>query len=277
MGIKSWSDRVAASGRLVDLNLSGENDSAIENRFASLFDGARVADRSGGRSKKRPFNLIPSQFLQLAASKVPECPYPTASQFSDWVYSIYGSGTGSEKDRDAGKVAEEEIFSCRKWLAPASATLTTQKYSEWALIHNGLHLATGSGRPFEVPDLKVRGQPLKVCPDLLYQNRTTGEVVIVEIKFSRMNVPSNLWPNVWAQLWCYAQIPVVRDAPRAAVIGEVWRDAGEWEESACSGFFGREWSKKVTSIGLIASVRRDPRNPAFDTFFRKLFNIYRGD
>jgi hypothetical protein len=119
-----------------------------------------------------------------------------------------------------------------------------------------------------VDDLKVAGEALRVLPDLVYRNQRTGEIIIVEIKHSRMTIPSNLWPNIWGQLWCYAQLGQVRKAPRVTVIGEVWGDA--WTRG----------NRKISGSHLVclrASVRRNPRVPAYDRFFRELFDIYRGD
>ena len=86
----------------------------------------------------------------------------------------------------------------------------------------------------------------------------------MEIKFTRQAITTNLWPNVWAQLWIYAQIPTAIAAPRVTVIGEIW---GEWYAP----------EKKLRAVGLRASVRRNPRERTYDRFFRMLFGIYCGD
>lgn len=79
--------------------------------------------------------------------------------------------------------------------------------SNWALIHNGIRQPDGqSVRYLTVDHLWVGGMPLRVSPDLMYQNQSLSKVLIVEIKHTKMFVPNNLWPNVWAQLWCYSQI-----------------------------------------------------------------------
>lgn len=100
---------------------------------------------------------------------------------------------------------------------------------------------------------------MRVSPDLVYRNRETREIFIVEIKNTWMNVPSNLWPNIWAQLWVYAQIPEVLEAPKVTVVGEVW---------------GERFLRKERLVSMRACVKRDPRRPQFDRFFRELFEIY---
>lgn len=117
---------------------------------------------------------------------------------------------------------------------------------------------------FKIAELPVGGEPLRVLPDLIYQNQRTMELIVVEIKHSAMTIPLNLWPNIWGQLWCYAQMEQVRAAPKVTVVGEVWGDT--WE--------GRYPGNRVVTLRL--SVRRNPRAPGFDRFFRALFDIYRG-
>lgn len=125
---------------------------------------------------------------------------------------------------------------------------------------------TREGLPnyFSVGDLMVSGEPLRILPDLIYENRHTGEMLIVEIKHSHMEIPNNLWPNIWGQLRCYAQLEQARRAEKVTVVGEIWGDA--WTR-------GRDQMRLVC---LRASVRRDPRSPPYDRFFRALFDIYRG-
>lgn len=75
-------------------------------------------------------------------------------------------------------------------------------------------------RPYyELPALAVTGQSLGTSPDLVYRTRATGEVIIVEVKLSRQSLTNNLWPNVWAQLWCYSQLPVSLKASKLRRIG----------------------------------------------------------
>jgi hypothetical protein len=60
------------------------------------------------------------------------------------------------------------------------------------------------------------------APDLVYRNRTTGELVIVERKASDKPIPVNGWPNLRAQLWAYSHIDNFKSAPTISLIGEVW-------------------------------------------------------
>lgn len=94
----------------------------------------------------------------------------------------------------------------------------------WKLVHQGIHVNSDTVPFFELEGLQVRGQPLRASPDLVFRNQITGQVLVVEIKLSRQSLPSNLWPNIWAQLWCYSQKSIAKNAPKVTVTGEVWGD-----------------------------------------------------
>ncbi|MCB8883774.1 ribonuclease E inhibitor RraB [Acidisoma cellulosilytica] len=216
-----------------------------------------------------PFRLVPSQFLSKARAQRPHNAEPTASKFAQWLYSLYADAYGSPHDRDEGKKAQDAILAARRGAyACVDADVLLASFPEWQLVHNGMQMAQ-SAIPdyFKIDDLKVFGEALRVLPDLIYRNQRTGEIIIVEIKHSRMAIPSNLWPNIWGQLWCYAQLEQVRESPSVTIIGEVWGDA--W------AYF--KWRRSTSHlVCLRASVRRDSRAPAYDRFFRTLFDIYRG-
>ncbi len=215
-------------------------------------------------AQQPPFRLNPPEFLGRARDRRPAHPEPTASRFAQWLYSLYADAFGDAQDREEGKMAEEHILAQRR--AAYSSTnhsLLKSSFPEWRLVHNGLQSSQGKDPGFfSIDDLRVRGEPMRVLPDLVYVEECTGNMIIVEIKHSRMSIPSNLWPNVWGQLWCYSQMEQARKAPKLTVIGEVWGDA---------------WTRNGDRlVCLRASVRRDPRALAYDRFFRALFDIYRG-
>lgn len=255
---------------------------SAERRAAVLFGNEDVADNVYrppkveelnddellyGRKKPEPpepgalFTLKPSHFLKKARQFAPEEPQPTASGLAQWIYSLYSTAKGDDEDKERGKKLEQEVFD-RRLLA---ANCTDNAYlkateSNWRLVHNGLHIRKNRDIIYySVPSLVIGGKPMRVSPDLVYRNFESGEIFIVEIKNTWMNVPSNLWPNIWAQLWAYSQIPAVLHAPKVTVVGEVW---------------GERWERKQRLVSLRACVKRDPRQPQFDRFFRELFQIY---
>ncbi|WP_419826150.1 hypothetical protein [Sphingomonas sp.] len=241
------------------------------DRADVLFGIALAQDRLNGHKwTTRPaarapaFKLHPGEFIRSARARRPSNPHPTASAFSQWLYSLYSNVHGSAEDRQDGRDAERAIMDARlQAYSSIDSDCVRRDYPEWSLVHNGLHLQD-ERRPgyHEIATLPVAGQPLRASPDLVFRNARTGELIIVEIKHSRMLIPENLWPNVWGQLWCYAQVDMARDAPKVTVVGEVWGDG---------------WAKHSSRlVCLRASVRRDPRASAYDRFFRTLFDIYRG-
>lgn len=261
----------------------GIND-ANERRMLSLFGSLEVKDPivtyiddpdNDGEIAFHPqkqreaeaFNIVPADFLAKARRWPPVDPQPTASGFSSWIYSLYSSAIGKDEDRERGKEVEQEVLDRRRaiYLGVDNAYLR-KAVSNWALIHNGIEQPEGQPVDYlTVGHLRVGDMPLRVSPDLMYQNQSLSKVLIVEIKHTKMFVPTNLWPNVWAQLWCYSQIDVARQADEVCVIGEVW----------CDEFMrvgrGQPRERHVT---LRASVKRNPRLRGYDRFFRELFEIY---
>lgn len=266
-------------------NCPGSDKSAAFDRAAVLFESEQVEDPLKGtkffrsveqktnRKSGTPFKLVPSEFLRRAQASVPKCPEPTASAFSQWVYSLYSQAQGDEEDLERGKDAEREIWVRRR----AAQSCNDNRFlrsirSPWSLVHNGLHLdRQRSPDYFELPTLRVNGAPLRASPDLVYVNQENSEVIIVEIKHSHLPITKNLWPNLWAQLWCYSHIDVAASAPKVTVVGEVWGEM--WSRGYGQGRSRVEGKKLVC---LRASVRRNPRARAYDRFFRALFEIYRG-
>lgn len=269
---KGWSypERVSPAFFLIgdERSRNHQNADGARDRTLVLFGKTLCKPEAS-----QPFKLVPSEFLKNARRRRPSNPEPTASMFSQWLYSLYASSFGDNQDRAAGKEAEEYILAERRKAYAATDQASMRKhFPGWRLKHNGLS-SNQSNRPnyYSIDDLLVGGEPLRVLPDLIYEHTNTGEIMIVEIKHSQMHIPRNLWPNIWGQLWCYAQIREVRNSPKVTVIGEVWGDT--YYTFGRRRRTGREdWQY----VCLRASVRRNPRDLAYDRFFRTLFDIYRG-
>jgi len=262
-----------------------ENRIAIEERAAVLFGSKTVEDplinkksnffgMAPSAEPPATFIIEPSKFIHRARTMPPKDPQATASSFSQWVYSIYGSAHGDDEDKLAGKIIEKAIFEHRnKSASSVDNNFLRSNKSNWELIHNGLHLdITEPIKFFETGSLCVNNEPLRASPDLIYRNRLTSDVLIVEIKYSRLPITTNLWPNVWAQLWCYAQLDIAVNARKLTVVGEVWGE--KWTPARGQG---RNRVEGQPLLCLRASVRRDPRATAYEKFFRKLFDVYRGE
>lgn len=255
------------------------NQKAAEDRLLTLFGSETVADpikrwvtsdepfAIPKLVAQAPFKLVPSDFLAQARRKAPQKPQATASGFAAWIYSLYSSAYGDSEDRKRGKKIEQEVLRRRRRAALCNDNEFLHGIaSNWKLAYNGIQEQLDRPPDYlEAGRLHVGGVALRVSPDLVYHNAELSKVVIVEIKYSQMDIPTNLWPNIWGQLWCYSQIDLALDAQTVSVVGEVWGD--EWT--------GRN-RKRQRLVCLRASVQRNPYEPAYDRFFRELFNIYSG-
>lgn len=149
---------------------------AARDRAAVLFGGDPVADPLLGRrfwlppsvrdrldQPRSTFNPVPSEFLRKALIMQPKTPEPTASAFSQWVYSLYGDAEGSEQDIADGKDAEQELWERRKAAASCNDNSFLRRTGlGWSLTHNGLHLRDkGMTSHFVIPHLRVGGEALR--------------------------------------------------------------------------------------------------------------------
>ncbi|KAA0576080.1 hypothetical protein FZ983_23705 [Azospirillum sp. B21] len=285
---KKWQDSIESRRRKdIDLRAAFLFDPAVSvdtkhhdrlfpavraKRF--VFPTVRATTGSFDLPPTEAFAIVPSEFLRKAGHHPPRNAQATASAFSQWIYSLYAKAYGDDEDRESGKEMEKHILEERlRAISCIDNAYLKRSGSDWRLVHNGLHMDDEQrGGYFSIGALSVRGEPLRASPDLVYQNQKTSEVLIVEIKYSRLRLPTNLWPNIWGQLWCYSQFDMAVDAPRVTVIGEVW---GGWWLRGCRGKGRFRETYQEPILTLRASVRRDPRAPAYDRFFRRLFDIYR--
>jgi hypothetical protein len=76
--------------------------------------------------------------------------------------------------------------------------------------------------PKIISALTVAGEPLWAAPDFVFQEKTSGRIVIVQVKVSDAVIPSDGWPNLRAQLWAYAHVDEWLCAREMLLVGEVW-------------------------------------------------------
>lgn len=222
------------------------------------------------------FEIDPVKFLAIARSRRPRHPVATASCFAAWVHSLYAP-LKEKNDLEEGARAERFIYEARRAYMN-SERVWRSTTGDWLVEFVGLALDETDcpNIPgidyYEIPNLKVLGQPVRAKPDLVYRDAATGNVLIIEIKFSCEKIPLNLWPDIWAQLWVYSKIPLYSTAPSVTTIGEIWGD----DRLLSNRYFGfyESWRVERKGVFLRALVRRDPRAAPFDRFFQKLFDIY---
>lgn len=159
------------------------------------------------RHQSQPFHIQPEAFLLVASKKPPARREATVSAFAHWVHSLYAPESSAATLREA-KLSEVEIFALRSRRARWIMNLTElPPESGWKLEHCGLMTNLNVDRDYVTPapgyaitTLSVDGRPMRASPDLVFVNAATDESVIVEIKFSNKPLPSNFWPDLWAQL-----------------------------------------------------------------------------
>jgi hypothetical protein len=237
-------------------------------RWEAVHNDRDVHDPFDSGEPASPFHIGASDFLQLARSHPPSKRGQTVSDFTSWIYSLYTSRPDSLA-LQYGLKMEQSIFRERSRLI-ADKVFTWIEPSAWEMLHNGLRISgtTATRVPsLEVPDLRVDGCSIHASPDLIYVHKTTRAVLLIEIKFSLARIPTNLWPNVWAQLWAYSKIPILQSSSNISAVAEVWAERFEQSHSKSRG----------ATIYLRATKRRNPRSATFNRFFTELFRIYTGE
>ena len=143
----------------------------------------------------------------------------TVSAFADWVLRLYISEPNLYA-LDEGKIGERSVVDRREQIRCVRHEIPRWDYRRWKLLHDGVR------RPFEkvfsIPSLTVNGEALRGVPDLVFRERKTGRILIVELKVTSAELPSDGWPNLRAQLWAYGHIKEWATAPEILLAGEVW-------------------------------------------------------
>lgn len=165
------------------------------------------------------------------------------TDFSGWIYSLYKL----QKDLSSlarGRAVERELV---RRFVPAPDK------SGWELLYNGIQQPKPPSKI--ISSLLVNGAPLRGMPDFVFREKESGRIVIVEVKASNREVPSDGWPNLRAQLWAYVKIDDWVDAPQVLLVGEVW------------GF-------SSDRIFLQETIRWDRDDVTFQRQNQELFDLY---
>jgi len=91
---------------------------------------------------------------------------------------------------------------------------------DWVLYLDGVRSHMNEGLP--ISSLTIDGKPLRGVPDLVFRERRTNRILIVELKVSEAQLWADGWPNLRAQLWAYSRIDRWANAPEILLAGEVW-------------------------------------------------------
>lgn len=157
------------------------------------------------------------QFWRESDGELPLPPRVRVTDFSKWIFDLYDPGPRAEQ-LEAGQRIEAAVDTL--YIRQNS---TVYIANGWQLLYRDPLDETV--KPLKISALQVADQPLWGRPDIVFRNRSTGDIIVVERKASQRRMPSDSWPNARAQLWCYAQADLFIDAPRITMVAEAWRQS----------------------------------------------------
>ncbi len=98
----------------------------------------------------------------------------------------------------------------------------------WELIYEDPLVDGEAPTSFQIPGLAIDGEPMRGRPDVVLRHRPSNVLTIIERKSSHTEIPLDAWPDLRAQLWCYAQIdyPAWHNASAIRLVGDVWVEVG---------------------------------------------------
>ena len=201
------------------LQLASANEQRL--RWNSFFGVSTSV--AGGHGRWSHANTV-----ALARRVQPGNTHASVTGFTDWIFRL------NVPIRD---VARLEI-GARLEREVVATSIPIPRHSRWKLLYNGT--SDSESEALVIPALQLNGMPLRGKPDLVFQERKSGELLIVEIKISNANVPVNSWPNVRAQLWAYSKVEW--NAAKVTLVNEVWamslplrrRATCVWDASDCT-------------------------------------------
>lgn len=116
---------------------------------------------------------------------------------------------------------EIELFLQHRW---TREFLGPRANAEWSLLYADNQ--NGPDRLFHASSIVVDGSPIRCRPDVVLECAATNSLIIIERKTTYLPepmIPSDGWPNVEAQLWCYSWIDEFRPFDEILLVGQLWR------------------------------------------------------
>lgn len=220
----------------------------LQQQLRSILDNAKRWERYFQQSEEpdalQCYRYTHSQLVDTARSPSRQRIVGNrVTDFTSWVYSLYlPHPKGSTLE--TGKHIEREI---------ANKFEPTPEHDGWKLIFQDPLIERA--QPFKISTLQVNGQVMWGTPDLVFRERKTGRVLIIERKATNASIPTDGWPNLRAQLWAYGHIDQWAEAPEVLLAGEIWG-------------FGRSWVRIRHSFCWRLSDKR------FCAENQELFDIY---
>jgi len=168
----------------------------------------------------KPYWLTHDLLLERAraykSTKTLQKQHYRVSDFTEWLYEL----RGAPKDYFSlarGKMGEIEVQKQRRRQSLARIAPPTG----WELIFSDPLSTKAASQKISL--LPVNDRPLYGCPDYVFRNSSTNQILIIEVKVTDSTLASDGCPNLRAQLWAYAHIDdYVNSGADIILIGEVW-------------------------------------------------------
>ncbi|MDT3680809.1 MAG: hypothetical protein ROZ64_18500 [Burkholderiaceae bacterium] len=158
-------------------------------------------------------------YARRRSGRAGAAPPNTVAAFSDWIIRLYVPQRRTAA-LISGLEGENAVLEHRLRVQKAKLEVPRWEHQGWKLVHDGIRGVFEGG--LAISSLKVGEASMVGVPDLVFRERKTGRVLIVELKVSDAILPSNGWPNLRAQLWAYSRIEAWSAAPEVLLAGEVW-------------------------------------------------------
>ena len=130
-----------------------------------------------------------------------------------------------------------------------------------------------SDRTYLASKLRVDGLPMRCRPDLAFENRATGAVMIVEYKMTFFSTATKTrkvhtresfdpegQPDNRAQLWCYSHIDDFRDVGEVLLVLQFW-DATTFENKATLTWLRAEQELEKEARGFFVKYGGEIHDP----------------
>ena len=141
----------------------------------------------------------------------PNNPGNYVTDFSHWVYSLYNKSYPSSITKDAQG---------EKYINAKRLSSQFKPPNDWKLLYKDL--GAGNKNAKKINKLQIKEKYLVGKPDLVLQNIISKQIIIVEVKISDAEIPSDGWPDIRSQLWAYSLIDDWADNKDIILVGEIW-------------------------------------------------------
>jgi len=186
------------------------------NELGQLWSDKKRWDHllSHGRGSCNPFRQpyrYSHQDILRAARLSSDIPSGNAvTSFTGWIFSLY-KPSPTRLQLEKGKMVERAI--ARKFAR-------SPENKGWDLVFKDPLNEHAS--PKKISSLLVNGVPLRGIPDLVFREKATGRILIIERKASNRTIPIDGWPNLKAQLWAYGMVDDWIEAKDVVLPAEIW-------------------------------------------------------